>query len=470
MSDNNLTFDLVVIGSGPGGYVAAIRAAQLGFKTAIIEKNPFLGGTCLNVGCIPSKAMLHSTEQFAFAKNDAAAHGIEFERMNINLSTLQNRRKSVVDTMSAGVHQLLSKRDIEIIYGHASLLEPGKVRVFQKEAPIDIVSKHIIIATGSVPIQLPFLPFDGEHVVSSTEALTFSKVPESLIIVGGGVIGLELGSVWNRLGTKVTIIEFLPNIAAGNDEDVVKAAERVFRKQGLNLLTDTKLTDGVVAGSVVSITAEKGGVELMLEAEKVLVAVGRRPYTEGLGLETVGVELNDRGRIKTDEHFQTSVKGIYAIGDVTEGPMLAHKAEEEGVALVERLATGYGHVNYDLIPGVIYTDPEIASVGLTEQAAKEKYGEVKVGKFNLGANGRAVASDHKQGFAKVIAHRETDRILGVHIIGHQASELIASAVAHMEYGGSAEDLGRTVHAHPTISECIKEAALAVDGRAIHSLK
>lgn len=291
-----------------------------------------------------------------------------------------------------------------------------------------------------------------------------------MIVVGGGAIGLELGSVWSRLGCKVTVVEFLPKIAAGSDDDIAKAAERILKKQGLNILTDTKITDGIVAGEIVSLKALKGDIELMLEASKVLVSVGRKPFTEQLGIESAGIELDDHGRIKTDSNFQTNVPGIYAIGDVIAGPMLAHKAEEEGVALVEYLAEGYGHVNYNVIPNVIYTDPEIASVGLTESAAKEKFGEVKIGKFNVAANGRAIAVGHNQGLVKIVAHAETDRILGVHIIGHQASEMISSAVAHMEYGGSAEDLARTVHAHPTISESIKEAALAVEGRAIHAIR
>lgn len=470
MNNNTSTFDLTVIGSGPGGYVTAIRAAQLGFKTALIEKDSYLGGTCLNVGCIPSKTLLHSTEQFAFFASHAAAHGIESDGIRMNLDTLQGRRTSVIESMRNGVKQFVEARNVEIIHGHASILEPGKIRVFQKDAPIDIASKFILIATGSKSVELPFLPFDGDKIVSSTEALTFTEVPKSLIVVGGGAIGLELGSVWNRLGTKVTLVEFLPRIATGSDADISKTAERILKKQGINILTNTKINEGIVTGDVVCLKAQKNDVELMLEASKVLVSVGRKPFTEGLGIETVGIERDNKGRIITDANFQTNVPGIYAIGDVIAGPMLAHKAEEEGVALAEYLCDGYGHVNYDLIPNVIYTDPEIAAVGLTEDAAIEKHGKVNVGKFNIGANGRAIASAHNQGMVKVIAHAETDRILGVHIIGTQASELIASAVAHMEYGGSAEDLARTVHAHPTISESIKEAALAVDGRAIHSLK
>jgi dihydrolipoamide dehydrogenase len=470
MSENAKTFDLTVIGSGPGGYVASIRAAQLGFKTALIEKDPYIGGTCLNVGCIPSKALLHSTEQFAFLSNHAARHGIEAEGVRMNLEVLQGRRKTVVESMRNGVRQLVSGRDVEIIHGHASILGPGNIRVFQKQAPIEITSKYILIATGSYPVELPFLPFDGKHVVSSTEALAFDAVPESLIVVGGGAIGLELGSVWSRLGTKVTIVEFLPRIAAGCDADISKATERILKKQGMYILTNTKITEGNVSDGMVSLKAIKEDIELMLDASKVLVAVGRQPFTEGLGVEAEGIEMDSKGRIITDAHYQTSIPGIYAIGDVIAGPMLAHKAEEEGVALVEFLKEGYGHVNYDLIPNVIYTDPEIASVGLTEEAASEKYGAVKIGKINIGGNGRAIASGHDQGMVKIIAHGETDKILGVHIIGAQASELIASAVAHMEYGGSAEDLARTVHAHPTISESIKEAALAVDNRSIHALQ
>lgn len=471
MSDSSKTTDLVVIGSGPGGYVAAIRASQLGLKTILVEKDTFLGGTCLNVGCIPSKALLHSTEQFSFLKNDAASHGIEAEGLQVNLRMLQDRRQSVVESMRNGVKGLVEGRKIEVLNGHGSILEKGKVRVFQKEGPIDVSCQHILIATGSVPIQLPFLPFDGERIISSTEALTLSSVPKSMVVVGGGAIGLELGSVWNRLGTEVTVVEFLPKIAAGSDDEIAKHAQRIFKKQGLNIMTSTGITEGIVAGEVVALKA-KGpkDEEISLEAERVLVSVGRKPFTEGLGIETVGIELDDRGRIITNENFQTSISGIYAIGDVINGPMLAHKAEEEAVALVEYLADGYGKVHYDLIPSVIYTDPEIASVGLTEEAAKEKFGEVSVGKFNIGGNGRAIATGHQHGFVKVISRADNDRIVGIHMIGSHASEIIASAVAHMEYGGSAEDLARTVHAHPTLSESMKEAALAVDGRAIHALK
>ncbi len=470
MSETNDQFDLVVIGSGPGGYVAAIRAAQLGFKTALVEKDAYLGGTCLNVGCIPSKALLHSTEQYAFLNEEAEHHGIEVSQLKINVEQLMSRKSSVVESMRNGVAQLVSARNITVIKGHATLLEPGKIKIFQKEAPIEIAATHTIIATGSAPIELPFLPFDGEKIVSSTDAIKFEKVPESMIVVGGGAIGLELGSVWNRLGSKVTVVEFLPQIAAGADLDVSKTVERIFKKQGLDIHTNTKVLEGVVHESSVTLRAEKNGQPVEFNAEKVLVSVGRKPYSESLGLETVGIETDDRGRILVDDHFKTNVAGIYAIGDVTPGPMLAHKAEEEGVALVEQLATGVGHINYDVIPNVIYTDPEIASVGLTEEEAREKHGDVKVGKFNVAGNGRAIATGHNQGLVKVISDAKTDQLLGIHIIASGASEMIASAVAHMEYGGSAEDIARTVHAHPTISESIKEAALAVDGRAIHAVR
>jgi dihydrolipoamide dehydrogenase len=463
------TYDLTVIGSGPGGYVAAIRGAQLGFRTALIEKDSYLGGTCLNVGCIPSKAMLHSTEQYQFMKQQAGAHGIESEGLRMNLLTLQERRKSVVETMRSGVDQLVSGNKVEVITGHATLMSTNQIRVFRKDSPLDIESRHIIIATGSQPASLPMLPFDGERVLSSTEALTLKDLPESMIVVGGGAIGLELGSVWSRLGTKVTIVEFLPEIAAGFDPDISKTALRVFKKQGMEILTSTRVIDGTVNPNGVTIKAEKDGVEMMLEAEKVLVAVGRKPFTESLGLEAAGVEVDEKGRVITNAHLQTSVPGIFAIGDVTDGPMLAHKAEEEGVAVVEYLADGYGHVNYDLVPNVIYTDPEIAGVGLTESQAKERYESVSIGKFNFAANGRAVASDHAHGLVKIIADTKTDRVVGAHIIGSKGSELIASIVAHMEYGGSSEDIARTMHAHPTMSEAIKEAALSVEQRAIHAI-
>ena len=461
------TFDCIIIGSGPGGYVAAIRAAQLGFKTALVEKSKNLGGTCLNVGCIPSKALLHSTEMFHFAAHGAKAHGIQIKDPAIDISQLMAKKSATVDQLRGGIQHLMKANKIKVYEGLGSLIGGNQIRVLGK-SETTLEADHIILATGSSVIELPFLPFDGETVVSSDEAIAFTEVPEKLAVVGAGAIGLELGSVWARLGAQVEVIEFLPNIAAGFDKDVSKTAERLFKKQGLNFHLGTKVTGLKKDGSRAILTAEKDGKNLEFEADKILVAVGRQPNTKGLGLESVGIDRDEKGRIPIDAHYRTSAPGIYAIGDVTTGPMLAHKAEEEAVACVECIAGQAGHVNYDCIPNVIYTEPEIASVGLTEIAAKEKGLNIKVGKFNFLANGRAIATDATDGFAKVIADAESDRLLGIQIIAKSASEMIASAIAHMEYGGSAEDLARTVHAHPTLSETLKEAALAVDGRALHS--
>lgn len=464
------TFDIAIIGSGPGGYVAAIKAAKLGFKTALVEKHKTLGGTCLNVGCIPSKALLHSTEMYHFAAHAAADHGIALSKLSIDVAKLMEKKTKVVDQLCGGVAQLMKANKITVFTGRGVLKGEGKIEVKDEKESQQLQAKHIILATGSASIELPFLPFDGKTVVSSTEAIAFDQVPKKLVVVGAGAIGLELGSVWARLGAQVDVVEFLPVIAPTFDKDVSKMAERVFKKQGLNFHLSTKVTGLKKSGSKTILTAEdKDGKAIEFEADKILVSVGRKPYTEGLGLEAVGIQTDAKGRIPVDGHFKTSAQGIYAIGDVIEGPMLAHKAEEEGIACVERIAGEAGHVNYDVIPNVIYTEPEIASVGLTEAAAKEQGIEFKTGKFNFMANGRAIASDGTDGFVKVLADKETDRLIGVQIIGKGASEMIASAVAHMEYGGSAEDLGRTVHAHPTMSEAIKEAALAVDGNAIHSV-
>lgn len=461
-------FDLVVIGSGPGGYVAAIRGAQLGLKTAIIEKDAHLGGTCLNVGCIPSKALLHSSEMYHFAGHGATAHGIDLTNLSISIDQLMAKKSQTVDQLRNGVQHLMKANKIKVFSGLGMLTGDHKVRVRGKNDETDIDAKHIIIATGSTSIELPFLPFDGETVVSSDQAIAFDKVPEKLAVVGAGAIGLELGSVWARLGAEVNVIEFLPTIAPTFDKDVSKMAERLFKKQGLSFHLKTKVTGVKTEKGISILTAEKGGKEIEFEADKILVAVGRKPYTKGLGLDSVGITLDEKGRIPVDKHFKTKVDGVYAIGDVIEGPMLAHKAEEEAVACVELIAGQAGHVNYDVIPNVIYTEPEVASVGLTEAAAKEANIETKSGKFNFAGNGRAIATDATEGFAKVIACKKTDRIIGVQVISKSASELIASAVTHMEYGGSAEDLARTIHAHPTLSEAMKEAAMAVDGNSIHS--
>ena len=451
------SYDVVVIGAGPGGYVCAIRCAQLGLKTAIVEKDAHLGGTCLNVGCIPSKALLHSTELYAEALH-GEKHGLLFDNLRPDLAKLMQRKTGVVDQLRKGVDTLVEKRKIRKFRGTAT--------TDKKEETIE--AENIVIATGSVPVALPFMQPDGERIVTSTEALAFDSVPSSLLVVGAGAIGLELGSVWSRLGSEVTFVEFLPTIAAGSDTDISKMAERIFRKQGMKFHTSTKVTGCEVGGNSVVVTAECKGKELSFEVEKVLLSVGRKPFTEGLGLENIGIELDSKGRIPVDG-FQTAVQGVYAIGDVIEGPMLAHKAEEDGVAVAERISGKSPHVQYDRVPGVIYTNPEIASVGLTEKQALEAGHQIKVGTFPLLANGRAIAQDATDGMAKVIADKETDRILGASLISKGASEIIGAVTAHMEYGGSAEDLAGTIHAHPTISEAFKEAALAVDKRAIHSL-
>ncbi len=463
------TYDLIVIGAGPGGYVAAIRASQLGLKTALIDKEPKLGGTCLRVGCIPSKALLHSTEQFHFIKESAKVHGIETSAPKMDVAALLKRKDEVVNKLTGGVGMLVEKRGIDIIQGVGRLGGKGEVVVKGEKGEQTLKTKNILIATGSSVIELPFLKIDGETVVSSDHAIAFDKVPKKLVVVGAGAIGLELGSVWARLGSEVTVVELLPQVAPTFDKDVSKLAERLLKKQGMTFELGAKVTGVKKEKGKTFLTADKNGKELTFEADKILCAIGRKPNTDGLGAKEAGLKLDDRGRVDVDDHFKTNLEGVYAIGDVIKGPMLAHKAEEEGVACVELIAGKAGHVNYDVIPGVVYTEPEIASCGIGEDAAKEKGLDVKVGKFNIAANGRAIAVDATDGFVKVIADAKTDRLLGVQIIGHGASELIAACVAHMEYGGSAEDFGRTVHAHPTIAESLKEAALAVDKMSIHAL-
>lgn len=462
------SYDVIVIGSGPGGYVCAIRCAQLGLSTAVVEKDAHLGGTCLNVGCIPSKALLHSTELYHQAQH-GEAHGLAFDNLHPDLAKLMERKTKVVDQLRKGVDALLSQRKVAILKGTGRLAGKGKVDVTGADGSTETIKgTNVVIATGSVPVDLPFMPMDGKNIVSSTEGIAFEAIPESLLVVGAGAIGLEIGSVWSRLGSKVTFVEFLPTIAAGSDPDVSKLAERNFKKQGMTFHTSTKVTGCEVKDGSVILTAEKKGKAVSFEAEKVLLSVGRKPYTEGLGLESAGIEVDERGRIPVEE-FRTKANGVWAIGDVTEGPMLAHKAEEDGVAVAELIAGKPGHVDYSRVPNVIYTEPEIASVGLTETAAREAGIDIKVGTFPLLANGRAIAQDATGGMSKVIADAASDRILGAAVVASGASEMIASVVAHMEYGGSAEDLGATVHAHPTISESLKEAALAVDKRALHVL-
>ena len=460
------SFDLIVIGAGPGGYVCAFRAAQLGLKVALIDKRPTLGGTCLNVGCIPSKALLHSSEHLVWARHHAAEHGIKLGNVEIDLPQFLKRKDEVVSKLVGGVSQLAKARKITVLTGTASFASPTELEVKDSGGTSSRVSaKNIVIATGSAPVELPFLKFDGKTVVSSDDAIAFSSVPKKLVVVGGGAIGLELGSVWSRLGADVTVVEFLPKIVATFDDDIVRNFTRLLTKQGLKIEAGAKVT-GFAKGIL---TAEREGKKLEFEADKVLVAVGRRPYTDGLALEKAGVQLDDKKRVKVDAHLRTTAPNVWAIGDVVAGPMLAHKAEEDGVAVAEWIAGKAGHINWDLVPAVVYTSPEVASVGLGEDAAKAKGLSVKVGKFNLAANGRAIAMAATDGYVKIVADAKTDKILGAQILGHNAGELISEVVTHMEYGGSAEDLGRTIHAHPTMSEAVKEAGLAVSKSAIHAL-
>ncbi len=463
-------FDLIVIGAGPGGYVCAFRAAQLGLKVALIDKRAALGGTCLNVGCIPSKALLHSSEQFVFAKGHAAAHGIKLGSVELDLPALLKKKNDVVAKLTAGVAQLAKARKITVITGTATFVSANTVAVSPVGSPLagapqTLTAKNIIVATGSAPVELPFMKFNGTTVVSSDDAIAFDAVPKKLVVVGGGAIGLELGSVWSRLGADVTVVEFLPKIVANYDDDIVRNFARLLQKQGLKIEVNAKVT-GYAKGIL---TAEREGKKLEFPADTVLVAVGRRPYTDGLGLEKAGVQLDEKKRIKVDAHLKTTAPGIWAIGDVVAGPMLAHKAEEDGVAVAEWIAGKAGHINWDLMPGIVYTDPEVAGVGLGEDAAKAKGIAVNVGRFNFAANGRAIAADATDGYVKIIADAKTDKILGAQILGRGAGELISEVVTHMEYGGSAEDLGRTIHAHPTMSEAVKEAGLAVSKSAIHAL-
>jgi dihydrolipoamide dehydrogenase len=465
MSD--FSYDVVVIGSGPGGYVCAIRCSQLGLKTALVEKDDHPGGTCLNVGCIPSKALLHSTELFHAAQH-GEDHGLEISSLKVNLPKLLQRKDKVVNQLRGGVKTLLKKRGVAIHKGFGSFAGEGLVLVNGEGDTLQLRAPNIVIATGSAPATLPFIEPDGTHVVTSNEAISFGKVPKSLVIVGAGAIGLELGSVWTRLGTKVTFLEFLPTIAAGSDPDVSKMAERIFKGQGMEFHTSTQVTGCTRAKSGVTLTARSGEQDLSFKAEKVLLCVGRKPFTNGLNLEQIGLATDDKGRIPVD-NFRTSAPGVWAIGDVIDGPMLAHKAEEDGIIVAEAIAGRKPHRDYSLVPNVIYTHPEIASVGLTERAAQQMGRPIKTGKFPLAANGRAIAQDATEGFCKVIADANTDELLGAAIIAPGASEMIASVIGHMTYGGSAEDLGATIHAHPTVTESLKEAALALNGRAIHAL-
>jgi len=463
------TYDLVIIGTGPGGYVCAIRAAQLGMKVAVVEKRATYGGTCANVGCIPSKALLHASELYAEAQHGFAAMGINV-KPELDLSKMLQFKDEGVAGNVNGVAYLFKKNKIDTFHGTARIPAPGTVEVALAKGGKELLtSKSIVIATGSDVARLPGAEIDERQVVSSTGAIALPKVPGKLLVVGAGVIGLELGSVWRRLGSEVTVVEYLDRILPGMDGEVAKQFQRLLEKQGFKFRLGQKVTNLVkdVSGCNVTVEPAAGGAADQIFADVVLVAIGRVPYTEGLGLAEVGVKLDQRRRVEVDKHFATSVPGIYAIGDVIAGPMLAHKAEDEGVALAEQLAGQAGHVNYDVIPGVVYTTPEVAAVGKTEEELKAAGQAYNVGKFPFTANGRAKVNRTSEGFVKILADAATDRVLGVHIVGPQAGELIAEAAVLMEFGGSAEDLARTCHAHPTLAEALKEAALAVAKRAIH---
>ena len=464
-------YDLVVIGAGPGGYVAAIRAAQLGLKVALIEKDPSLGGTCLNVGCIPSKVLLESSELYHGAKTKLSQHGIGVGSLTLDLGTMMKRKQRVVAELTDGVASLMKKNKITVLRGRGTILAVDRVQVAPGEgaAPSEIAARAILLATGSAPAALPFLPFDGQRVVDSTDALSFDGVPEKLVVIGAGAVGLELGSVWARLGAAVTVVEMMPQIAPFADTQMAKTLQRSLKQQGLDIRLKTRVEAAQLGEGGVTLTLKGGkGETEELRGDKVLVAVGRKPYSEGLGLERVGVTVDSKGRVPVDRSFRTSVPSIYAIGDLIEGPMLAHKAEEEGVAVAEQLAGKAGHVNYEAIPNIIYTSPELAVVGLSEEQAKEQKLVYRVGRFLFRANGRAKSLAEEEGMVKILAEAKTDRLLGVHIVGPRASEMIAELVLAFEFHASAEDIARTVHAHPTLSEIVKEAALAVDNRSIHS--
>jgi dihydrolipoamide dehydrogenase len=456
--------DLVVIGAGPGGYIAAIRAAQLGLNTACIEKVPELGGTCLRIGCIPSKALLESSELYQQMRHDTSAHGVMAGDVSVDLQKMLARKDSVVKSLTTGVLGLFKKHRITRYQGHGRLAGPGQVVVSGHGVNETIEADHIVIATGSSVAPLRGVSFDGERIGSSTEALSYPEVPEHLVVIGAGYIGLEMGSVWLRLGARVTVLEYLDRILPGMDAELARDAQRIFEKQGFVFRLGAKVTGATVKGS--SCTVSVDGPD-SLTCDRVLVAVGRVPYTADLGLESVGIALDGRGRIPVNDHFETSVRGVYAIGDVIRGPMLAHKAEEEGVACVERIVTGYGHVNYDAVPGVCYTHPEVASVGKTEEQLKEAGTAFRKGTFPFRANSRARALNQVDGKVKILADAATDRVLGVHIVGPRAGDLIAEAAAAIEFGATSEDIARTSHAHPTLAEAVKEAALAVDGRPLN---
>lgn len=459
------SFDLIVIGGGPGGYVAAIRAAQRGLNVACVDKNPVLGGTCLRVGCIPSKAMLESSEHFAKAKAGLERHGVKLAGVELDLAAMLARKEQVVSINTKGIDALFKKNKIERFEGLGRFVQPGVVDVEGPTGKTTLAAPKIIIATGSNVAPLKGVELEGDRIGTSTEGLAFAEVPKHLVVIGAGYIGMELGSVWLRLGSKVTVVEYLDRILPGIDAEVAGEAHKLFKKQGFDFQLSRKVTAAKRDGD--GCVVECADAE-PIHCDRVLLAVGRRPNTDGLGLETIGVQRDDKGRIPVNEHFETSAAGVYAIGDVIRGPMLAHKAEEEGVACADLITTGYGHVNYDAIPAVVYTHPEIAAVGQTEEQLVAANIPYRKGRFAFRANGRARTLDEVDGFVKILAHAETDRVLGIHILGARAGDLIAEGAAAMEFGATAEDIARTSHAHPTLSEAIKEAALAVSNQAIHA--
>lgn len=456
--------DLIVIGGGPGGYVAALRAAQLGLDVACVEKEQALGGTCLRVGCIPSKALLESSELYEKAKRGLGKHGIVTPDVGLDLARMLQRKDKVVSSLTRGIAGLIRKNKVTRYTGTARFVSGKRLEVIRAGGKSQLEAAHIVIATGSCAATLPGVALDGDRIGTSTEALSYGEVPDSLAVIGAGYIGLELGSVWRRLGSRVVVLEYLDRILPGMDGEIAATAHKILAKQGIEFRLGARVTGARFDGKRCTVEVAE---EEPVQCARVLVAVGRKPNTEGLGLEAAGVKLDDRGRVDVDEHFRTSADGIYAIGDVIRGPMLAHKAEEEGVACVERIVTGYGHVNYDAIPGVAYTHPEIASVGKTEEQLAESGTPYRKGKFPFVANGRAQALADSDGFVKVLADERTDRVLGVHIIGPRAGDLIAEAAVAIEFGASSEDIARSSHAHPTLAETMKEASLAADGRALH---
>ncbi|HXQ21825.1 MAG TPA: dihydrolipoyl dehydrogenase, partial [Candidatus Acidoferrales bacterium] len=467
LSTQHSAFDLIVIGSGPGGYVAAIRAAQLGMRVACIEKDRTLGGTCLNIGCIPSKALLDSSEHYHTVRDGLAVHGIKVGAVELDLPTMMTRKERVVKALTQGVAGLFKKNKVERIVGSARFTVADAVEVTNGDQRQTLRARRVLIATGSAPVALPGLPFDGERIICSTEALSLKRVPERMLVIGGGAIGLEMGSVWNRLGARVHVVEFMDRIVPGMDRKMGEQLQRALEKQGMTFQLQTSAKGATIDSGTVRVTLESGGKTSEETCDVVLVAVGRRPFAEGLGAREIGVAFDERGRIKVDEHYATNVPGIYAIGDVIAGPMLAHKASEEGIAAVELMAGQAGHVNYDAVPNVVYTWPELASVGMSEEQAQSQEIQVRIGTFPFIANGRARCMNETEGMVKILADAKTDRVIGVHILGPRASDLIAEAALVMEFGGSAEDIARSVHAHPTLPEAIKEAALAVHGRALH---